>query len=168
MGQRQYCKKEDAMTLIPWRQKEVWRDPFSELENIQNEINKLFDVSLTRDSGHNIGLLDGAWRPAVDMYDSKDTILVKADVPGLRKDDIEVMVQGDTLIIKGEKKQEKEVHEEDYARMERYYGSFQRAIRLPSEVQTEKVGASYENGVLKLTLPKSEQAKPKQIKVDIK
>lgn len=156
------------MALIPWRPREDWWDPFTDLEKIQLEMNKLFNTSLARDGGRDAGLLDGAWSPAVDIYDSKENILVKADIPGLSKEDIEVTVHGDTLLIKGEKKQEKEVKEKNYVRTERFYGNFQRAIRLPAEVETNKVDATYKNGVLELVLPKSEKAKPKQIKLDIK
>jgi len=86
----------------------------------------------------------------------------------MKKDEIEVSVHGDTLIIKGEKKQEKEVKEKDYVRTERFYGSFNRAIRLPAAVDAPKVNASYKNGVLELVLPKKEESKPKQLKIDIK
>ncbi|OQB09711.1 MAG: Spore protein SP21 [Candidatus Omnitrophica bacterium ADurb.Bin205] len=156
------------MALIPWRPREDWWDPFTDLERIQKEMNRMFNLSLAHEGNREIGILDGAWSPAVDIYDSKDNVMVKADIPGLTKDDIEVTVQGDTLFIKGEKKQEKEVKEKDYIRTERFYGNFQRAIRLPAEVQSDKVEATYKNGVLELVLPKSEKAKPKQIKLDIK
>lgn len=156
------------MALIPWRQRKDWWDSFTDLENIQMEMNRLFNSSLSREDRREVGLLDGVWSPAVDIYDSKDSILVRADIPGLKKEDIEVSVQADTLVIKGEKKQEKEVKEKDFVRIERFYGNFQRAIRLPSEVDTGRVDATYKNGVLELMLPKSEKAKPKQIKLEIK
>ncbi len=156
------------MTLIPWRPREEWWDPFADLERIQSEMNRMFNLSLAQQGSRNAGLLEGAWSPAVDIHDSKHNILVKADIPGLTKDDIEVTVQGDVLIIKGEKKQDKEIKEKNYVRTERFYGSFQRSIRLPSEVKVDKVEATYKNGVLELVLPKSEKAKPKQIKLDIK
>ena len=156
------------MALIPWRPKESWWDPFRDLETIQNEMNKLFDSSLLRFGDRNVGLLDGAWSPAVDVYDSKDNVMVKADVPGMKKDEIDVSVHGDTLIIKGEKKQEKETKEKDFVRTERFYGSFNRALRLPATVDASKVNASYKNGVLELVLPKKEESKPKQLKIDIK
>ncbi|RJP27384.1 MAG: Hsp20/alpha crystallin family protein [Candidatus Omnitrophota bacterium] len=156
------------MALIPWRPRETWWDPFRDLEVIQNEMNRMFNSSLVRWGDRDVGLLEGAWSPAIDIYDSKDNIMVKADIPGMKKDEIEVSVHGDTLIIKGEKKQEKEVKEKDYVRTERFYGSFNRAISLPAAVDASKVNASYKNGVLELVLPKKEEAKPKQLKVDIK
>lgn len=156
------------MALIPWKQREVWGDPFRELEQIQHEMNRLFNFSLERRTGRDAELWEGKWSPAVDVYDSKDTIVVKADLPGMNKDEIDVSVQDDTLIIKGEKKEEKEVKEKGYIRTERFSGSFSRVIALPSGVNTAKVAATYKNGVLELTLPKKEGAKPKQIKVDVK
>ncbi len=156
------------MALIPWRPRETWWDPFRDLEAIQNEMNKMFNSSLVRWVDRDVGLLEGAWSPAIDIYDSKDNVMVKADIPGMKKDEIEVSVHGDTLIIKGEKKQEKEVKEKDYVRTERFYGSFNRAISLPAAVDASKVNATYKNGVLELVLPKKEESKPKQLKIDIK
>ncbi len=156
------------MALIPWRPGKTWWDSLRDLEAIQNEMNKMFNSSLVRWGDRDAGLLEGAWSPAIDIYDSKDNIMVKADIPGMKKDEIEVSVYGDTLIIKGEKKQEKEVKEKDYVRTERFYGSFNRAISLPAAVDASKVNATYQNGVLELVLPKKEDSKPKQLKIDIK
>jgi HSP20 family protein len=156
------------MALIPWRPRELWWDPFRDLETIQNEMNRLFNSSLTGWRSRGVDLLEGAWGPAVDIYDSKDNVMVRVDIPGMKKDEIDVSVHKDTLIIKGEKKQEKELKEKDFVRTERFYGSFNRAIRLPAEVQAEKVNATYKNGVLELVLPKKEESKPKQLKIDIK
>ncbi|RKY32546.1 MAG: Hsp20/alpha crystallin family protein [Candidatus Omnitrophota bacterium] len=146
----------------------MWWDPYRDLEAIQNEMNRMFDSSLVKWGDRDVGLLEGAWSPAIDIYDSKDNCLVKADIPGMKKDEIEVSVHGDTLIIKGEKKQEKETKEKDFIRTERFYGAFNRAIRLPAAVDAAKVSASYKNGVLELVLPKKEESKPKQLKIDIK
>lgn len=156
------------MALIPWRPRETWWDHFRDLETIQNEMNKMFNSSLAGWGDRDTGLLEGVWSPAIDVYDSKDNVMVKADIPGMKKEEIEVSVHGDTLIIKGEKKQEKEVKEKDYVRTERFYGSFNRAITLPGAVDASKVNASYKNGVLELVLPKKEESKPKQLKIDIK
>jgi len=156
------------MAIIPWKPKEMWWDPFRDLEAIQNEMNRMFDSSLVRWGDRDTGLLEGAWSPAIDIYDSNDNVMVKADVPGMKKDEIDVSVQGDTLIIKGEKKHEKETKEKDYVRTERFYGAFNRALRLPASVDASKVNASYKNGVLELILPKKEESKPKQLKIDIK
>jgi HSP20 family protein len=145
-------------------------NPFYELERLQNELSSLFDWSL---GGHGFperqfGLLETGWAPAVDVQDSKDSIIVKADIPGLSKDEINVTIQNNTLIIRGEKKQEHEEKEKGYVRTERFHGSFYRAIALSTDVDAEKTKAEYKNGTLELTLPKREEAKPKQITVDVK
>ncbi len=157
------------MALIPYGRRNDWlADPFKELENLQREMNRLFDFSFGRGIREEAPLLGTSWAPAVDVYDSKDAILVKADLPGLSKDEIDVSVQDDTLVIKGEKKKDAEVKEDDYYRVERYYGSFYRALPLPAEVDADKVEATYEDGVLTLNLPKKEEAKPKQIRIEVK
>ncbi|HEO64040.1 MAG TPA: Hsp20/alpha crystallin family protein [Candidatus Omnitrophica bacterium] len=156
------------MALIPWRSKEMWINPFQDLERIQREMNRLFDSSLMGWQGRGSGLFEDAWSPAVDVYDSKDNIMVKADIPGMNKEDLDVSVYGDTLVIKGEKKQEKESRDKDFVRTERFYGAFQRIISLPAEVDAEKVSAVYKDGVLELVLAKKEESKPKQFKVDVK
>lgn len=156
------------MALIPWRPKELWWDPFRDLEAIQNEMNRLFDSSLIRWGGRETGLFEGVWSPAIDIYDSKDNIMVKADIPGMKKDEIDVSVHNDTLILKGEKKEEKETKEKGSIRTERFYGSFNRAIRLPAQVDAANVSAAYKNGVLELVLPKKEEAKPKQLQIEVK
>lgn len=156
------------MAIIPWRPKEMWWDPFRDLEAIRNEMNRVFGSPLVRWADRDAGLLEGAWSPAVDVFDSKDNIMVRADIPGMNKDEIDVSVHGDTLVMKGEKKQEKETRDKDFVRIERFHGSFNRAIRLPSDVDATKVNATYKNGVLELVLPKKEESKPKQIKINVK
>jgi HSP20 family protein len=155
------------MALIPYRRENWWSDPFFELENIQKQMNQLFDFSLSRGPGGDTTLLGGQWAPAVDVYDSKDNLLVKADLPGLTKDEIEVSIQENHLVLKGEKKKDHEIKEENYFKTERYYGSFFRTIPLPSEIDAAKVEAKYQDGVLTLTLPKKEEAKPKQITINV-
>jgi HSP20 family protein len=105
--------------------------------------------------------------PVVDLYEEKDDIVVKAELPGMEKDDIEVSLTDHTLTIKGEKKKEEEVKEENFYRSERRYGSFVRTLELPAEVYTDKVKASFKNGVLEVRLPKTEEAKRKEIKVNV-
>ncbi|HBG61330.1 MAG: hypothetical protein A2Y03_03500 [Omnitrophica WOR_2 bacterium GWF2_38_59] len=156
------------MSLIPYRKQSTWLDSFAEMENIQKQMNQLFDFSLSRNLFGDNTLLGGEWAPAVDIYDSKDNILIKADLPGLTKDEVEVTIQNNNLILKGEKKKEKEIKEENYYRAERFYGSFYRTIPLSTAVETDKVDASYKDGVLTLKIPKKEEAKPKQITIDVK
>jgi HSP20 family protein len=105
--------------------------------------------------------------PAVDLYDEKDDIVVKAELPGMEKDNIEVNLSGNRLTIKGEKKQEEEVKREGYYRSERSYGSFLRTLELPTEVQTDKVKAAFKKGILEIRLPKTEEAKKKETKVQV-
>jgi len=105
--------------------------------------------------------------PAVDLYEEKDDIVVKAELPGMEKDNIEVNLSGNRLTIKGEKKQEEEVKKEGYYRAERSYGSFVRSLELPLEVQTDQVKAAFKNGILEIRLPKTEEAKKKETKVKV-
>ncbi len=156
------------MRLVPYK-KNNWSDnPFQELEFLQREMNNLFNTSFSRNPWQDTTLLGSQWSPAIDVYDSKENILLKADLPGLTKDEIDISVQNNHLIIKGEKKKEKEVKEESFYKAERFYGSFYRSIQLPADVNADKVEAKYEGGVLTLTLPKKEESKPKQIAIDIK
>ena len=105
--------------------------------------------------------------PTVDLYEEKDDIVVKAELPGLEKDDIEVNLSDNRLTIRGEKKQEEEVKRENYYRSERSYGSFSRTLELPREVQTDKVKAAFKNGILEIRLPKTEEAKKKETKIKV-
>jgi len=106
--------------------------------------------------------------PAVDVYDEKDEVVVKAELPGMTKDDIEINLTGSALTIKGEKKKQEEVRDHDYYRCERSYGSFTRSFELPTEVKGDAVTASFNDGVLEIRLPKSEEGKKKQVKVVVK
>jgi HSP20 family protein len=105
--------------------------------------------------------------PSLDLSETKDNFVVKAEVPGMDAKDISISLTGDVLTIKGEKKQEKEEKEEDYHVVERIYGSFSRSIRLPAEVESRKVEASYKHGILRITLPKSEKLKAKEVKIKV-
>lgn len=152
------------MTLMR-RNQRAW-DPFRELETLQNEMSRLFDLSLSKRG--NGDFFEGNWSPAVDIQDARDSIIVKADLPGLNKEDIQVSVEDGQLILKGEKKEERKTEEKGYVRMERTCGAFYRAISLPASIESDKVKATYKNGVLELVLPKKEEAKPKQIAVEVK
>ena len=148
------------MTLIKWQKKQD--DPFQDLLGIQNEVNRLFDFSLGRWSAS-----PSSWAPAMDILQNKDHIVVKAEIPGMDEKDVEITLEGSTLQIKGEKKYEKEEKEEDRYHSERFYGKFQRVVELPSDVATTAVKATYRQGVLEVILPKREELKPKQIKVEV-
>jgi HSP20 family protein len=150
------------MALIRWSpRKELW-DPFAGLAEIQEEMNRLVDTSLRHRGG-----FDGAFNPAIDLVMEKDNLVVKADLPGLSKDDITVSLQDNYLTIKGEKKQEFEQKEANYFVSERSYGSFTRTVELPTAVDAKKSEARFKDGVLQITLPKTEEAKPKQIDVKV-
>lgn len=154
------------MYLIP-RKHETRRNAFSDLVDIQKEINNLFGFSLSRWGADDRDVFENAWVPAIDVYDSKEDLVVKTDLPGIKKEDIEVSINDGTLTIKGEKKEELRKKEDGVVRTERLYGAFQREILLPTAVDSNNVKAIYKDGVLELRLPKKEEAKPKQIKVDI-
>jgi HSP20 family protein len=148
------------MALIRWSpRREVW-DPFTSLAEIHDEMNRLFGAS-PRNS------FAVAFNPAVDIAVEKDSVVVKADLPGLTKDDVSVTLQDNYLTIRGEKKQETEQKETNYFLSERAYGSFARTIELPLAVDANKIEARFKDGVLQVTLPKTEEAKPKQIEVKV-
>ena len=151
------------MALIRWRPTTDLWDPFASLAEIREEMNRMFDTSLRRHGG----LLEGAYSPAVDVVEEKDTFLVKADLPGLSKDDVSVSIQDNFLTIKGERKYDAEKKDTSFYHRERIYGSFMRTIELPARVDAGKINATFKDGVLHVTLPKSEEAKPKEIKVNV-
>jgi len=152
------------MTLITWRPRREW-DPFAVMERLQDQINRAFNTSLGEWPGVSGW---GTAFPSVDVYHDKDNVIVTAEVPGLERKDVDLSITGSTIALKGEKKHESETKEEDYHRVERGYGSFQRVIDLPCEVDAAKATAKLENGLLTVTLPKSEAHKPKQISIDVK
>lgn len=151
------------MALAKWRRRGEW-DPFADLLDLQRQINRLFDISFSR---FPVRFEAEEFLPAIDLYEMDQEYVIEAELPGLNQKEIEVNIEDDYLTIKGEKKREREIKSEDYHRAERFYGKFERRIALPSDIDKEKVKASYKDGVLKITLPKREEAKPKQIKVDV-
>ncbi len=142
-----------------------WTDPFRDITTLQDRMNQLFGNFLERGHGREEVLGTGIWMPAVDIYETKDAICVRAELPGVDKDAIGVEVKDGVLTLRGERKFEKEVKEENYHRIERSYGNFHRSFTLPSSVDGEKVTARMQDGVLRVDLPKREQAKAKQIKI---
>ncbi len=154
------------MAIIRWRPAREL-DPFSLLSSVRDEMDRLFQNSLApwRPSGDNYP--EGDWTPEVDVIEEENSVIIRANIPGLKKEDIDLSVVDDTLILKGEKKQESEVKKENYHRIERSYGFFQRGIPLPSAVDADKVEASYKDGVLEVKLPRKEEAK-KAKKIAIK
>jgi HSP20 family protein len=152
------------MALTRWRGGPFEIDPFRNLMRMQDEINRLFDITMGRPFGERVAL-EGEWAPAIDVYEDANNVFVKAELPGLTDKDVDVNIVDNTLVIRGEKKKEEEKKEQNYYRIERSYGAFQRSIPLPNAVEPEKVKASFKGGVLEIEMPKKEEAKPKQIKV---
>jgi HSP20 family protein len=145
-----------------------WLDPFRDLAAIQDRMNQIFEDALARSRGRDEGLRTGMWTPAVDIYENNEFVVVKAELPGVEKDRISVEVKEGILTLRGERGFDRELKEESYHRIERAYGSFHRSFSLPVSVDHEKVTARFQDGVLEVKLPKKEQAKPKQIEVDVK
>ena len=146
------------MAIVRW-------EPFRDLLSTQDRFNRLFNDTFSRffDEGD---LGARAWAPPVDVYETEHDVVLKAELPGVDPKEVEVRVEDGTLYLKGERKFENEVKQDNYHRIERAYGSFVRSFPLPSSVDAEKANAQYKNGVLTLTLPKREEAKPKTIKIN--
>ena len=139
-------------------------EPFRGVSTLQEQINRLFTEAFDR-KGEESSL--SAWAPAVDIQETEQELVVKADLPGIDPKDLDIRVENNLLTIRGERKFEKKVNEDSYLRVERSYGSFARSFTLANTVNAEAIQADYHNGVLTLTLPKREEAKPKQIKVSV-
>jgi HSP20 family protein len=142
-------------------------DPFREMAQMQDRINRIFGDAYTR--RHDDDLTQrGEWFPAVDIYENANQeIVLKAELPGLVREDIDVRVENNTLTLRGERKRDTEVKQEQFHRVERSYGSFSRSFSLPSRIDTEKVRAEFKDGVLAITLPVKAEAKPRQIEVAV-
>jgi HSP20 family protein len=146
-----------AYELTPWR-------PFRELSTLREEMDKLWNRFF---EAPGIEPFKGEWVPSLDVSETKDNVVVKAEVPGMDPKEIDISYADGILTVKGEKKQEKEEKDENYYMVERSYGSFSRSVRLPHEVKSDKIKANYKDGVLKITLPKSEEAKKKELKIKV-
>ena len=147
--------------LIPWR-------PFRELGEMERRFEDIFDRPFLPAVWRRIPTVEMGWAPAIEVFEKEDKFVVKAELPGTNEEDIDISVVGDTLTIKGERKAESEVKEEDYYCCERSYGSFSRSIAVPSNVDAKKIEAAYEDGVLEVSLPKTPEVKPKKISVSAK
>jgi HSP20 family protein len=137
-------------------------EPFRGVSSLQDQINRLFHEAFDGSSGEaNLT----SWAPPVDIYETAQELVVKADLPDVKPADLDIRVENNILTIRGERKFEKQVNEDNYLRVERSYGSFSRSFSLANTVNTEAIKADYKDGVLTLSVPKREEAKPKQIKV---
>ncbi len=144
-----------------------WVDPFKELSAIHERMNQLFDETFLPARASEAAPAAAMWSPAVDIYESGDDIVVKAEVPGIDRDGVAVEVKDGILTLRGERKFEKEEQEENYHRIERSYGTFVRSFALPSSADPEKVEAALTEGVLEVRIGKKEQAKPRKVKVTV-
>jgi HSP20 family protein len=135
-------------------------DPFRDITSLRDDMNRLFARTLgDSPAGGN------TWSPALDIFDTPDAIVLKAELPGMSADDIEIQVDDNVLTISGERRFEERVEEGRYYRVERAYGRFQRSVTLPQSVQAEEISANVDNGVLEVRVPKAEEAKPRKIAV---
>jgi len=141
-------------------------DPFRTAD-IQGEVNRLFDSFFGRPTTAVAPTGERMWAPAVDVREDKDNLTLSFEIPGIRDKDVDVSITDDLLSVRGERRFEREVKDESYHRLERVYGKFERNVQLPMPVQSDKVKAVYRDGVLEITLPKAEEVKPKQIKIDV-
>lgn len=155
------------MALIRWNPTRELSGVPTELWNIQRDFTRLFD-SFVRGGIQEDGSRMSLWTPAVDISEHENEYQVRVELPGVSKDDVKITLESNILTIRGEKKQEKDVKEENIHRMERVYGSFQRSFTLPTVVNGNDINAVYRDGILTVTLPKAEEAKPKQIEVKVK
>lgn len=156
------------MALERWRpfgSVDRW-DAFRNLGDIQGEVNRLFDAFSGRSMPTN-GSQGRSWMPPVDMHETNDELVLRVELPGVREKDVVVSITGDFLTIKGERRLDPEHKDQRFLHVERAYGQFERLIQLPMAVQSGKVKASYRDGVLEITLPKAEELKPREIKIDI-
>ena len=145
------------MAIIRW-------DPFRDIVTLREKMNRLFEDAVTH-RGEEKDIISSAWAPAVDIYEDENQLVLSAEVPGIEEKDVEIKIEDSTLIIQGERKMEKETKEENYHRIERAYGSFYRSFALPNYVDQEKIHAEHENGVLKITMPKKSELKPRKVKI---
>ena len=139
-------------------------DPFRDLRTLQEEVNRLFSSSLTPSFGDE-GIGRGAWSPTVDIYENKDQIVLEAELPGMNREDFELTIENNVITLRGERRFEKKDEADNYHRVERSYGSFTRSFALPQMVSGDGATAEYQNGVLRVTLPKREEAKPRRIEI---
>jgi HSP20 family protein len=139
-------------------------DPFRDLRSLQEEVNRVFSTNLNRAFGDE-GIGRGAWAPSVDIYENKDQIVLEAELPGMKREDFDLSIENNVITLRGERRFEKTDDNDNYHRVERSYGSFTRSFTLPQTVNAEDAKAEYSNGVLRVTLPKREEAKSRRIEI---
>ncbi len=139
-------------------------DPFGDLRVLQDEVNRLFSGTVAR-SGRQDEVLRGAWSPQVDIFENKNEIVLEAELPGMKPEDVDISIENNLLTLHGVRKFEKKDEQDNFHRVERSYGSFTRSFTLPPTVASEQADAVFENGLLRLTLAKREEAKPRRIEI---
>ena len=140
-------------------------DPFRDLAVLQDRMNRLFNEAYTPRTSDDL-MNRGTWTPAVDIYEVDGALVLKAELPDMRREDIDVSVENNTLTIRGERKLDNEIKQENFHRIERAYGGFVRSFSLPNTVDATKIGAEYKNGVLTVKLPVREEAKARTIQIE--
>ena len=149
------------MAIVRW-------EPFRDLVSLQDRMNRIFDDAFRGNRGtQDEWALGGSWAPSVDIFEHNGNLVLKAELPGVDAKDVDVRVENNVLTLRGERKLDHEVKQENYHRVERSYGSFSRSFTLPNVVDTDKIKAEFKDGVLQLVLPKKEEAKPKQISINV-
>lgn len=146
------------MSLIRW-------DPFADMAQLREQVNRLFEQSLTRTGNEPMSVR--TWAPMVDIHETESAVVLDVEMPGIKPEEIDIQIVGDTLTIKGERKMAKEEKAKHYVRVERAYGMFQRSFTLGVPIEQGSVRANYKDGVLEISLPKAEAIKPKQVKVEV-
>jgi HSP20 family protein len=141
-------------------------NPFRELRTMQDQMNRMLDMAWNREFGEE--LKEGMWQPPVDIYEDEHSVVIKAEVPDVEQKDIEVKIENGTLTLRGERKHSSDIRKENYYRVERYFGHFQRSFSLPQTIDQDKVQATCDKGILTITLPKREETKPKPISIEVK
>lgn len=147
------------MAIVRWQ-------PYGAVANLQNSINKLFNDAFSRTNVDEDFALS-AWKPVVDIFDKDDAIVIHAELPGVKKEDVAIEVKDNVMTLRGERSESKEIKEEKYYRKERTFGSFHRAFSLPSAINPDTIKATFKDGVLEIEIPKPEEQKPKQVKISI-
>jgi len=140
-------------------------DQFRGLNSLQDQLNRLFDETFSR--GRSAESEMGTWAPAVDIYETEQELVLKADLPEVNQQEIDIRIENNMLTIRGERKFHNEVSQDNYLRVERAYGPFSRSFSLPNTLNTEAIKADYHNGVLSIRMPKREESKPKQIRIGV-
>jgi HSP20 family protein len=156
-------EEEVTMAIVRW-------EPFHDLMTVQERMNRIFEQAFRgagRTGAEEDWALGGAWAPAVDIYEHEGNLVLKAELPGIDPKDVDVRVENNVLTLQGERKFESEVKREEYHRVERAYGTFSRSFTLPNVVDSDKIKAEFKDGLLRVVLPKREEAKPKQITIAV-